>query len=563
MIALLTAHIPELMFGSLLLFLLTGFPVAFSLAAVGMTWGFIGMELGLLPPILFQALPLRVFGIMQNETLLAIPFFTLMGLILERSGMAEDLLDTVGQVFGPIRGGVALAVILVGALLAATTGVVAASVISMGLISLPIMLRYGYSPAIASGTITASGTLAQIIPPSLVLIVMADQLGRSVGDLYMGAFIPAFSLVGLFALFIILLAIFKPSMVPALPPEARTYQEPNGRSGLRSLAIFTLIIVALAVTFGLYYGEILTVIQGSEVKPALDETIVVGLTGGTLLAWVGAIINKGLRLGLLSRITERVTFVLIPPLILIFLVLGTIFLGVATPTEGGAMGAVGGMILAMARGKLSWSLFRQSLESTARLSAFVLFILIGSTIFSFTFTAVDGQLWVEHLFDKLPGGEIGFLVFVNFVIFILGFFIDYFEIAFILVPLLAPVADKMGIDLVWFGVLLAMNLQTSFLTPPFGFSLFFLRSVAPAHAFIDRITHRRVEGVKTIDIYRGSIPFVIIQIAMVATLVAFPGLVTNALNKGVKVDLDTIHIEVQSGGGDWGQGGNDWGNEAP
>ena len=263
MIALLSAHIPELMFASLLLFLLTGFPVAFSLAAVGMTWGFIGMELGLLPPILFQALPLRVFGIMQNETLLAIPFFTLMGLILERSGMAEDLLDTVGQVFGPIRGGVALAVIFVGALLAATTGVVAASVISMGLISLPIMLRYGYSPAIASGTITASGTLAQIIPPSLVLIVMADQLGRSVGDLYMGAFIPAFSLVGLFALFIILLAIFKPHLVPALPPEARTYQEPNGHSGLRSLAIFTLIIVALAVTFGLYYGEILTALQGT------------------------------------------------------------------------------------------------------------------------------------------------------------------------------------------------------------------------------------------------------------------------------------------------------------
>ncbi|MBP6806944.1 MAG: TRAP transporter large permease subunit, partial [Chromatiaceae bacterium] len=366
-----------------------------------------------------------------------------------------------------------------------------------------------------------------------------------------------------FALFIILLAIFKPSLVPALPPEARTYQEPNGRSGLRSLAIFTLIIVALAVAFGLHYGEILTAIEGTMIKPALDETIVVGLTGGTLLAWVGAVINRGLGLGLLSRITERVTFVLIPPLILIFLVLGTIFLGVATPTEGGAMGAVGGMILAMARGKLSWSLFRQSLESTARLSAFVLFILIGSTIFSFTFTAVDGQLWVEHLFDKLPGGEIGFLVFVNFVIFILGFFIDYFEIAFILVPLLAPVADKMGIDLVWFGVLLAMNLQTSFLTPPFGFSLFFLRSVAPAQAYVDRITHRRVEGVKTMDIYRGSIPFVIIQIAMVATLVAFPGLVTNALHKGVQVDLDTVNIEVQSGGGDWGQGGNNWGNEAP
>jgi len=562
MIAFLTAHIPEFMFGSLLVFLLTGFPVAFSLAAVGMTWGFIGMELGLLPPILFQALPLRVFGIMQNETLLAIPFFTLMGLILERSGMAEDLLDTVGQVFGPIRGGVALAVILVGALLAATTGVVAASVISMGLISLPIMLRYGYSPAIASGTITASGTLAQIIPPSLVLIVMADQLGRSVGDLYMGAFIPAFSLVGLFAFLIILLAIFRPSLVPALPPEARTYQEPDGRSGLRSLALFSLIILGIAVTFGLHYGEILSALQGSEVKPPLDETIVVVLTGGTLLAWICAVINRGLGLGLLSRITERVTFVLIPPLILIFLVLGTIFLGVATPTEGGAMGAVGGMILAMARGKLSWSLFRQSLESTARLSAFVLFILIGSTTFSFTFTAVDGQQWVQHLFDRLPGGEMGFLVFVNFVIFILGFFIDYFEIAFILVPLLAPVADKLGIDLVWFGILLAMNLQTSFLTPPFGFSLFFLRSVAPANAFIDRITHQPVAGVKTLDIYRGSIPFVIIQIAMVVILLAFPELVTHSLHKGVKVDLDSIQIGVQSGGGDWGQDVN-WGYQAP
>jgi len=562
MIAFLAAQIPEFMFGSLLIFLLTGFPVAFSLAAVGLTWGFIGMELGLLPASLFQALPLRVFGIMQNETLLAIPFFTLMGLILERSGMAEDLLDTVGQVFGPVRGGVALAVIFVGALLAATTGVVAASVISMGLISLPIMLRYGYSHAIACGTITASGTLAQIIPPSLVLIVMADQLGRSVGDLYMGAFLPAFILVGLFVLFIVGLAVYKPGMVPALPPEARTYGEPDGRSGLRSLAIFTFIVVGLSLAFGLHYGEILSVLKGAPVKPPLDETIVVALTGGTLLAFVGASINKLLGLGLLSRITERVTFVLIPPLILIFLVLGTIFLGVATPTEGGAMGAVGGMILALARGKLDWKLFKQSLEATARLSAFVLFILIGSTTFSFTFSAVDGQAWVQHLFDQLPGGEIGFLVFVNFVIFILGFFIDYFEIAFILIPLLAPVAAKMGIDLVWFGVLLAMNLQTSFLTPPFGFALFFLRSVAPDQPFIDRMTRRQVAGVKTIDIYRGSVPFVLLQLAMVVALVVFPGLVTDVLRKGVKVDLDTIKIEVQSGGSDWGQQeGGGWGQE--
>ncbi|AMO37224.1 TRAP transporter large permease [Thauera humireducens] len=562
MIELFAAHIPELMFGSLILFLLTGFPVAFSLAACGLMFGFLGMELGLLPPSLFQALPLRVFGIIQNDTLLAIPFFTLMGLILERSGMAEDLLDTVGQVFGPIRGGLALAVIFVGALLAATTGVVAASVISMGLISLPIMLRYGYSPAIASGAITASGTLAQIIPPSLVLIVMADQLGRSVGDLYKGAFIPAFVLVGLYALFIIGLAIFKPTMVPALPPEARAYRQPDGSSGIRSLVVFGLLVSAVSMAFGLSYGDILSAIKGEDVTPALDETIVIALTGGTLLALVGALINKALGLGLLSRITERVTFVLIPPLALIFLVLGTIFLGIATPTEGGAMGAVGGMIMAWARGKLDMGLLKHALESTARLSCFVLFILIGSTIFSFTFTAVDGQIWVEHLFDKLPGGEIGFLVFVNTVIFILGFFIDFFEIAFILVPLLAPVADKMGIDLVWFGVLLAMNLQTSFLTPPFGFALFYLRSVAPAKDYLDRITNKRIAGVKTMDIYRGAIPFVIIQIAMVAALIAFPGLVTFGLDKKIEVDLDTIEINVQSGsegGGGWGQQSDTWG----
>ena len=559
MIELFTAHAPEMMFGSLLMLLLTGFPVAFALAACGLLFGFAGIELGLLPPSLFQALPLRVIGIIQNDTLLAIPFFTLMGLVLERSGMAEELLDTVGQVFGPIRGGLALAVIFVGALLAATTGVVAASVIAMGLISLPIMLRYGYSPAVASGAITASGTLAQIVPPSLVLIVIADQLGRSVGDLYKGAFIPAFILIGLYVLFIIGLAIFKPAMVPALPPEARTYREPDGSSGMRSLGVFTLFVTAVAVVFGLYYGEILSAFKGSEVTPATDEVIVVALTGGTLFAWLAAMINKVSGLGLLSRITERVTFVLIPPLALIFLVLGTIFLGVATPTEGGAMGAVGGMIMAFSRGKLDMAQLKQGLESTARLSCFVLFILIGSTIFSFTFTAIDGPRWVEHLFDKLPGGEIGFLVFVNTVIFFLGFFIDFFEIAFILVPLLAPVADKLGIDLVWFGVLLAMNLQTSFLTPPFGFALFYLRSVAPAKDFIDRVTSKRVAGVKTMDIYRGSIPFVLMQIVMVVVLMVFPGLVTFTLDKKVEVNLDTIEITVEGDAGGKAEGDGGWG----
>ncbi len=563
----LASHIPELMFGSLLLFLLTGFPVAFSLAACGLLYGFIGIELGLLPPGLFQALPLRVFGIIQNETLLAIPFFTLMGLILERSGMAEGLLDTVGQVFGPVRGGIALAVLFVGALLAATTGVMAASVISMGLISLPIMLRYGYSRAVATGTITASGTLAQIVPPSLVLIVMADQLGRSVGDLYKGAFIPAFVLIASFALFIIALAIFKPQMVPALPPEARTFREADGSSGIRSLVVFGTLVSALSALFGINYGEVMSWLHGREVTPALDETIIVTLTGGTLFALFVALLNKWLGLKLLSRITERVTFVLIPPLVLIFLVLGTIFLGVATPTEGGAMGAVGGMIMAAGRGKLNMSLLRHALESTARLSCFVLFILIGSTIFSFTFTAVDGQVWVEHLFDKLPGGQLGFLIFVNVVVFFLGFFIDFFEIAFILVPLLAPVAEKMGVDLVWFGVMLAMNLQTSFLTPPFGFALFYLRSVAPTRAFTDRITGARIEGVKTMDIYRGSVPFVLIQISMVVALIAYPDLVTLGMDKKVEVDLDSIRIDVPHGDGSgWGDGsgnaGDGWGSDS-
>ena len=562
MIEFVSANIAPIMFGVIIFFLLSGFPVAFSLSACGLFFGFIGLELDLIPATLFQALPLRVFGIMQNDTLLAIPFFTLMGLILERSGMAEDLLETVGQVFGPIRGGLALAVIFVGALLAATTGVVAASVISMGLISLPIMMRYGYSRPIAAGVITASGTLAQAIPPSLVLIVMADQLGRSVGDMYKGAMIPALALVGLYALFVIGLAIFKPKMVPALPPEALAYREPDGSSGLRSLGVLAVVVTAVSVALGQNYQAVLTWLEGKEVlAPALDEVIVVALTFGTIFALVLAVINRVLKLGLLSRIAERVTFVLIPPLILIFLVLGTIFLGVATPTEGGAMGAVGALVMATSRGRLDRKTLIQALESTSRLSIFVLFILVGSTIFSFVFTAVDGQKWVEHLFDRLPGGQLGFLLFVNTVIFFLGCFIDFFEIAFILLPLLGPVADKMGIDLIWFGVIIAMNLQTSFLTPPFGFALFYLRSVAPSSAYLDRITNKRIEGFKTGDIYRGSIAFVIIQIFMVGLIIAFPELVTGGLDEKTKIDLDTIQIQQPAGGaGGWGEegGGGAW-----
>jgi len=538
-------NLAPIMFVGLMIFLLMGFPVAFSLGACGLFFGFIGVELGVLPESLLQALPLRIFGIMQNDTLLAIPFFTLMGLILERSGMAEDLLDTIGQLFGPIRGGLALAVIFVGALLAATTGVVAASVISMGLISLPIMLRYGYDRRIASGVIAASGTLAQIIPPSLVLIILADQLGRSVGEMYKGAFVPGFILTGMYAGYVILLAIFKPKWVPALPLEARTIREDSGKSGLLSLLVLTIVSTVVAVYFGEHYADVLTWLKGEAVETvATDETIVVSMCSGVLLAFVIAVINKITRLGLLSRMAERVTFVLIPPLLLIFLVLGTIFLGVATPTEGGAMGALGAFIMAMARKRLSMSLLKQALNTTTKLSCFVVFILIGSTVFSLVFQGVDGPKWVEHLLSSLPGGQLGFLIVVNIMIFFLAFFLDFFELSFIVVPLLAPVAEKLGIDLIWFGVLLGVNMQTSFMHPPFGFALFYLRSVAPNKEYTDKLTQQRIPPVTTMQIYWGAVPFVVIQIIMVALIIGFPNLVSSGLDKAEKIDLDKVVIEM-------------------
>jgi tripartite ATP-independent transporter DctM subunit len=435
----LIANIAPIMFASLVLLLLIGFPVAFALSANGILWGLIGIKLGLLQPSLFSALPERVFGIMGNDTLLAVPFFTFMGLVLERSGLAEELLDTIGQLFGPIRGGLAYAVIFVGALLAATTGVVAASVISMGLISLPIMMRYGYDRRLATGVIAASGTLAQIIPPSLVLIIMADQLGRSVGDMYEAAFVPGLVLTGMYVLYVLLVTIVKPAAAPALPLEARTVR-------------------------------------------------------GTALLM-------------------RVLTVMVPPLLLIFLVLGTIFLGIATPTEGGAMGATGALALALIKRRLSWKLLRQAMDSTAKLTTFVVFILVGARVFSLSFYGVDGHLWVEHLLIGLPGGQVGFLIVTNLLVFVLAFFLDFFELSFIIVPLLGPVAEKLGIDLIWFGVLLGVNMQTSFMHPPFGFALFYLRSVAP-------------KSVKSSEIYWGAIPFVIIQIIMVSLIIAFPRLVS-------------------------------------
>ncbi len=471
MTAFLAANLAPIMFGSMLLFLLLGYPVAFALAACGFGFGFIGIELGLLSSNLFQAIPDRVWSVMSNETLLAIPFFTFMGLVLERSGMAEDLLDTIGQLFGPVRGGLAYAVIFVGALLAATTGVVAASVIAMGLISLPIMLRYGYDRRIATGTIAASGTLAQIIPPSLVLIVLADQLSRSVGDMYAGAIIPGLLLTVFYALFIFIVSLVRPEWVPALPREARTI--------------------------------------------------------------------RGWRLAL------RVLTTLTPPLVLIFLVLGTIFIGVATPTEGGAMGSVGALALAFVNRRLSLKLVLQAMDATARLSAFAMFVLLGARVFSLTFYGINGHLWVEALLTDMPGGQVGFLIVVNLLVFFLAFFLDYFELAFIIIPLLGPAAEKLGIDLVWFGVLLGINMQTSFMHPPFGFALFFLRSVAPERAYTDKVTGRTIAPVTSSQIYMGAIPYVLIQVLMVATVLLFPGLVTHYKSGRVAADTSSVHLDVK------------------
>jgi TRAP-type mannitol/chloroaromatic compound transport system permease large subunit len=536
MTAFLINNMAPLMFASLIVVMLFGYPVAFALAASGIFFGLLGIELGLLQTSLFQALPQRVWAVMSNDTLLAVPFFTFMGLILERSGMAEDLLDTIGQLFGPLRGGLAFAVVFVGALLAATTGVVAASVISMGLISLPIMLRYGYDRRLASGVIAASGTLAQIIPPSLVLIVMADQLGKSVGDMYAGAFIPGITLAGLYAIYVLGVTLLKPSWAPALPVEARTFREPNGSSGTPSLIVLFVVAVAAAVGFAQWHYP--------EPNPPLDELLVLSTAVGVGVAFVASVINHVLKLGLLSRMAERVTFVLIPPLALIFLVLGTIFLGVATPTEGGAMGASGALIMAISRRRLSFDLLRQAMNTTAKLTSFVVFILVGARVFSLTFYGVDGHLWVEHLLSGLPGGQLGFLIVVNLLVFILAFFLDFFELAFIIIPLLGPVAEKLGIDLIWFGILLSINMQTSFMHPPFGYALFYLRSVAATKDYVDRVTGKAIAKVTTGQIYWGAVAFVIIQVVMVGLVIAFPGIVSGGLAKKAAVNTDQMQIQV-------------------
>ena len=446
-----------LMFGGLIAFMLIGYPVAFALAAVGLFFGLIGIHLGYFEIALLQALPERVFGILSNDLLLAIPFFTFMGAVLERCGLAEDLLEGMGQLFGSLRGGLAYAAIIVGAILGAITGTVAASVIAIGMIALPTMLRYGYSERLATGVIAASGTITQLIPPSLVLIVLADQLGRPVGDMYAGAIGPSIVQILLFCAFVALVSVVKPALLPALPPDARTL---SGRA----------------------------------------------LAGKLLLG-------------------------IVPSLALIFVVLGTILLGLATPTEGGAMGAAGAIILSLTRQRLTWPLLKQSMESTARLTAMVIFILIGSTVFGLVFRGLDGDLWVEHQLTALPGGVTGFLIFVNLFVFVLAFFLDFFEIAFIIIPLLAPVAHKLGIDLIWFGVLLGANMQTSFMHPPFGLALFYLRGIAP-------------RAVKSSDIYWGAVPWVLLQLALVAILIFWPGLVTEFVARPAVRDPAAIEIQI-------------------
>jgi TRAP-type mannitol/chloroaromatic compound transport system permease large subunit len=510
---------PPLMFGGLVVFMLIGYPVSFSLAAVGLVFGFLSINLGFFTLPFMQAIPGRVFGsILSNELLLAIPFFTFMGAILEKCGLAEDMLDSMGQLFGPVRGGLGYSTIIVGFVLGAITGTVAAQVIAMALITMPIMMRYKYDVRYATGVLAASGTITQLVPPSLVLIVLADQLGRSVGDMYLGAWGPSLIQIALFALYTFGLSLVRPE---ALPPVPRT------------------------------------------------------LTGWPLIV--------------------KCMWGIIPAAVLIFLVLGTIMMGLATPTEAGAMGTIGAIVLAVVRnapltkfdkwtfgvgiaaaligtaigefafkslafkaaftvmfGAIIWLCWRawqdrelhnliiQAFQATMRITAMVAFIIVGATCFSITFQGVDGNQWVEHLMSILPGGVWGFLVVVNLFVFFLAFFLDFFEIAFIIVPMLAPTAQKLlapivgpEAALIWFGVILCVNMQTSFMHPPFGFALFYLRSVVP-------------KEVKSSDIYWGAIPWVLLQLVMVLLVIFFPKIVTITLDAPSGVDPNKVKIELQA-----------------
>ncbi len=466
-----------LMFAGLILVMLIGFPVAFSLAALGLGCGFFAVYMGWFPASFMTALPLNVFGILSNDLLLAIPFFTLMGTMLERCGLAEDMLDSMGQLFGPVRGGLGYSVIIVGFILGAITGTVAGQVIAMAMISLPVMMRWGYNMRYATGVLAASGTITQLVPPSLVLIVLADQLGKPVGDMYKGAWGPSILQIVLFALYTFLLSRIKPEHVPGVPKTARTLE-----------------------------------------------------------GW--ALWSKCLR-------------GIVPSAVLIFTVLGSmgglpgINTAVATPTEAGAMGAVGAFILAALHKRLTWVLVKEALVSTMRLTAMVVFILIGSRVFSLVFQGVDGAIWIEHMLSGLPGGQVGFLIAVNIFIFFLAFFLDFFEIAFIIIPFLAPVAAKLGIDLVWFGVMICVNMQTSFMHPPFGFALFYLRGIADT-LFKNKALPRKVESR---DIYMGAIPWIAMQLVLVAVVIFFPQTVTVFLDKAKVLDINKAGDAIEKMGG--------------
>ena len=419
-----------LMFITLMVLLLLGYPVAFTLGSVALLFGSIYLGIHF-----FNLLPLQIWGIMNNFTLLAVPLFIFMGVALDKSGLAEDLLETMGLLFGKIRGGLAVSVVVVGALLAATTGVVGATVVTMGIIALPTMLKRHYSPQLATGTIAAAGTLGQIIPPSIILILLGDVMGVPVGRLFMGAVIPGLVLVTLFLIYIVVLAWIKPETAPALTTTKN------------------------------------------------------------------------------QRLFKRVTFTLLPPLVLVIGVLGSIFFGIASPTESAAVGALGALILSAAHKKLTLVNLNQAMQLTVRLTSMVFLILIGATAFGLVFRGMGGDMLVRELMTGLPGGVWGFLLVSMVLIFLLGFFLDFLQICFIVVPILAPIAQDFGIDLLWLAVLIGLNLQTSFLTPPFGFSLFYLKAVAPA-------------GVRIQDIYSGIIPFVLLQIITIGLLISFPDLVT-------------------------------------
>jgi tripartite ATP-independent transporter DctM subunit len=428
-----------IMFAGMIAFLFVGFPVAFSLTFTGLFFGTLGVLTGALRADFFDILPLRIWGTMTNYTLLAVPLFVFMGVVLEKSGLAEELLETMALLFGRLRGGIAISVVVVGAILAASTGIVGASVITMGLVSLPTMLRRGYDKQLICGTICASGTLGQIIPPSVILVLLGDIMGVSVGDLYIGAVLPGLVLVGLYIVYLVILGRLRPDLAPAIPD--------------------------------------------AELREFRGEAI------------------------------KRVTIALIPALVLIVAVLGAIFAGVATPTEAASVGAVGGIVLTIVKRRFSWAMLRNVMEATTRITSLAFIILVGANCFGLVFRGLNGDHLIQEFLKGLPFGPYGVLAVVMFVIFVLGFFIDFFEICFIHVPILTPVlVQHFGFDPMWLGVVIGVNLQTSFLTPPFGFALFYLRGVAPP-------------DIKTTDIYRGVVPFVALQLIGLTLTIAFPQIV--------------------------------------